>query len=89
MTVPYEFGFFSVIEDEGFVPTDADYEGDPDRPTCVECGGFLDSAGECEYCDGDAPFDGERDFPLADEYEGAFGLSGYDPFYDTVSDYDY
>lgn len=78
MTVPYDFGFFTDLEAEGFVPTDADYEGDPDRPTCCECGGYLDAEGVCDYCDGDAPYDREPsdDFPMMYEYEGPFGLSG-------------
>jgi hypothetical protein len=87
MTVPFDFGFWTRDETpEPFVPTEADLAG---VEFCEVCGAELDSNEECmnSRCplyEGD--YDNEGDFPLAMEYEGAYGLSGYDSFYDNDSD---
>lgn len=54
---------------------------------CCECGGGLDDDGFCAFCEYGIDDDGSHrdddgDFPLSLEYEGTYGLSGYDSFYD-------
>lgn len=81
MTMPTIFDVNAQPEEiEPFVPTADDYYVE-DEDTCAECGGDLSESGRCYYCE-----DGERDFPLYLEYEGAYGLSGYDSYYDNDSD---
>lgn len=65
---------------EPFEPTAEDFiEG------CCECGRDLDAEGVCAWCEDADAADREPsdDFPMYLEYEGAYGLSGYDSFYDT------
>lgn len=72
--------------DARYVPSDddfADFYGDDEEwDICEFCGeekpvGFA--------CDCQMGVD-DGDFPLYMEYEGVYGLSGYDSFYDNDSD---
>lgn len=77
---------------EQYFPSQADIEevfGDDDAwQQCEFCGEDYPVAAECDCNDGfgKEPSD---DFPLYMEYEGAYGLSGYDSFYDNEPSYDW
>lgn len=77
---------------EQYFPTredmDAVFGDESDWVTCEFCGEDYPVGGECDCNDG-FPREREDDFPMYLEYEGAYGLSGYDEFYDHTDAYDY
>jgi len=75
---------------EQYFPTDADIAeifGDDDEwEQCEFCGDDFPVGSTCDCNDGYGREPSE-DFPLYMEYEGAYGLSGYDSFYDSCTEY--
>lgn len=74
-----------------YFPTREDIEAvfsDEGWTTCEGCGEEYPEGAECDcgYVPDREPSD---DFPMYLEYEGAYGLSGYDSFYDNEPSYDW
>jgi len=80
--------FDEAPEADGFFPTREDVaEVFADEwQQCDFCGEDYPVGSECDCNDGFAK-EPSDDFPLYMEYEGAYGLAGYDDIYDSGSDW--